>query len=193
MLFSNWRNENDITNDDTSKIQRLYENKIDEILYNRKKYIYSETIETEMEDGLQDIQNKIDNEINDDVPNKNDCVVDALAIYEINQPATDIRLEIPNNFNTVDIVQNIKLPRQISNDEYYALIRQLNDKQYRYHHNFTCHLRNNSVKKVYHFVSGSPGVGKSKLIDLITQTIIRHYNNIAGNNIPEKLLIISMV
>ena len=58
-----------------------------------------------MEDALQDIQNEID-----DVPNKNDCVVDALAIYEIDQPATDIGLEISNNFNTVDIVQNIKLP-----------------------------------------------------------------------------------
>ena len=31
-------------------------------------------------------------------------------------------------------------------------------------------------------MSGSACVGKSKLIEAITQTIIRHYNNIAGNN-----------
>ena len=122
LLFTSWRNENDLINDDTSKMQTLYEDKIDEILNNRKKNIYSETIKTEMEDALQDIQNEVDDE-NDNISDKNDRAVDALAIYEIEQPATDIGLEIPENFNTVDIVQNIKLPRQISNDEYYALIR----------------------------------------------------------------------
>ena len=183
MLFTSWRNENDVTDDDTSKLENLFRCKIDEITNNRRKYIYTDTIEIEIEDALQDIQNDMNDEFIDDINKQKDNIVDGLAIYEIDEPATDIGLEMPNNFDTIDVVQNIALPRQISNDEYYALIRQLNDTQYRYHHNFTYLLRNKSnERKIYDFIAGSAGVGKSILIEAITQTTLRYYNSIPGNN-----------
>ena len=61
---------------------------------------------------MQDIQNQTNHKPYDDTPNKENWAIDTLAMYEIDEPATDVGLELLSNFNTVDLVQNIKLSQQ---------------------------------------------------------------------------------
>lgn len=108
MLFSNWRDENEITC--LQNVKYIYDLKFNEIKGNRKNYIFNDNIESEMDDALQDIQFDIDNEP-EEINNDNNETVKNLAIYELNVPNADIGLEIPDKFTNIDIVQNVSVPR----------------------------------------------------------------------------------
>ncbi|CAH0563184.1 unnamed protein product [Brassicogethes aeneus] len=77
-------------------------------------------------------------------------------------------------------------PYQIEEKEFREIIAQLNNKQ----HEYLNHVLDNviSKKKFYEVVVGGAGVGKSRLIKAIYQSLLRHFNSIPGNN-PETIKI----
>lgn len=52
-------------------------------------------------------------------------------------------------------------------DEYYALLSSLRQKQYRYHIDLTHRLKTKN-NQLLHFISGGAGIGKNLLIRILT-------------------------
>ncbi|KAK2579424.1 hypothetical protein KPH14_002636 [Odynerus spinipes] len=181
LLFSNWRNENEIS-DININLQNEYINKFSMIQINRSKYVKNNYIEHDIQLALEERNNEDNEYIQGEEFENYDQIPDELQIYETEEIHADIIDEITNNASSINIMERITLSKQLSDNEYYALIRILNDKQYRYHLNFIYQLRNMKNHQFYHFISGGAGVGKSKLISAITQTTLRHFNRIPGND-----------
>ena len=188
MLFTNWRNENELLND-AAVNKKKYEEKIGTVKINRRKYIKNDQIENEIEDALNNIQNADDQELEEQENDEANDVIPEFAIYETNNNMNaDIGLEL-NQASDEIIIQNMTIVRQIPSNEYYKLICNLNDKQYRYHLNFIHTMRNSRDVPVYHFINGSAGVGKSMLIKALTQSVLRYCNSIPGSN-PENIYVL---
>ncbi|CAF1035111.1 unnamed protein product, partial [Brachionus calyciflorus] len=175
LLFVPFFNEeNDVINIDHKNI---YKNKIDIIIKNKKKFgaeaIDFEKIEAEYLTDFKDNQLKND-ELN---------IEDQTDLIDVNfqNPKSEFK---PTSFNKCQIIET---PQQVCFEEYSKLISCLNNKQYRYLMNFMSLFKNN--EKIFHFVTGGAGVGKSTLIKAIFQSILRYNNSIEGN-IPSNLKVV---
>ncbi|CAG9818747.1 unnamed protein product [Phaedon cochleariae] len=78
-------------------------------------------------------------------------------------------------------------PIEIENREYIDIISTLNSKQYEYLNHVLDNIINGKV--IYNLVCGGAGVGKSRLITAIQQSVIRYYNSIPGND-PETIKVL---
>jgi nucleoside-triphosphatase THEP1 len=82
----------------------------------------------------------------------------------------------------------ITVPDMVSDREYYELVNSLNTKQ----HDHLMHVLNAFKLRdlpLYHFVSGEAGVGKSRLIKALYQSLMRHFNREPGPvDTPEILI-----
>lgn len=172
----------------------LFTHKLQEIKANSAKYIYKESIENEIEQALQDMEEERTTENENNLDNDQFEKINEFAIFELNDAEADIAVEMPNIFANSMIpsdtrVEKIPCPQLLSNEEYYQLIRDLNTEQYMYHINLVYLIRNKPNKQIFHFINGNAGVGKSRLIKAIVQTLIRHENSIPGHN-PENIPVI---
>ena len=92
---------------------------------------------------------------------------------------------------TYDIGPDIGLPRAVSDvetsavripqDEYYGLLRSLNEKQREFHDHVTRWIRTKD-EPLYAFLNGGAGTGKSVVIDAIYQTLHRLLCSEEGEN-----------
>lgn len=166
-------------------MEMIFDTFIEEIKENGQKYIYKDSIGSEIEQTLQDIEENIHKENELDNTEKRDDRFNEFAILELNDAEADIALDMPDEFNSKipseSKVEKIPCPQLLPNEEYYALIRGLNEEQYIYHSNFVYLLRNKPPQKMYHLINGNAGVEKSQLIKAMIQTIIRHHNLIPGH------------
>ncbi|KAJ1528959.1 hypothetical protein ONE63_007327 [Megalurothrips usitatus] len=98
------------------------------------------------------------------------------TIYEIGAKDSDIATEIPNlKGNETDSKNTFQIPNLLPDEEYKKILCNLNDKQRKYHDNFTHIIKTQPHEQFFHFISGAGGVGKSTLLKIITQTALRFW------------------
>ncbi|XP_037811885.1 uncharacterized protein LOC119603786 [Lucilia sericata] len=192
MLYLPWRNEReellDNNNEETCNIHKVT------IEQNRVQFeIFKEG---ELEEIIQQVHsevNDIENNLNDNTAATQllDDEFRALAVPEIDNNVNIINIE--NNIHNDSIDHNqdillIRLPPLISEMDLQTSIRSLNCKQRMY----LQHLLQNVVESVcfYEYIGGGAGVGKSRLIKTIYQSVTHRLNSIPGANpdLPKVLL-----
>ena len=179
LLFLPWRNEEaEIESQDCA--EKFHQNEA-VIKVNYDKY---NATSLDLEQLSRDIQNERlieegDNEA-DDIEQANP---DFQNVYDFDdtivQPnaAIEMGLEAPGSDATVS---RYKVPDLLSDDEYYELCDSLNQRQRDYlMHVISC-FKNPSCLPIYHFLSGGAGVGKSRVIKAINQSVMRLYRSEPG-------------
>ena len=165
MLFTPWREERkhliEIVHQD------IYTEKLSMINANRKIYI--------AEDAFEECR-EIDEDGEDVAP---DSSSDGMAKLDVLKSMAHIKGD--------GKTETFALPQQIAREAFTELIKSLNGKQSFYFHRLMRKIHSN--QSFHEFVSGSAGVGKSKLIHAIYQSCLRIYNSSPGSN-PEKVKIL---
>ncbi|XP_061388948.1 uncharacterized protein LOC133324078, partial [Musca vetustissima] len=189
MLYLPWRNE----------VEELLENDNENTCMVHKRTIEENQLqfdlfkEGELDEILLQVQDENNAIINDAIDNTIasqmlDDEFRALAIPEIDNNINIFDVENNNGSESNDDIRFIKLPPIVSEEELLLNIRTLNVKQRAYVH----HILQNVVEKktFYEYVGGGAGVGKSRLIKAIYQSITHRLNNIPGSNpdLPKVLL-----
>jgi nucleoside-triphosphatase THEP1 len=163
MLYVPWRNEDrELIVDD---IAAKYRNNIDTIKENRK-VLHN----TDQSDAINEaFEEMADGEMEDLLPK---------STFEVQEDAFDILEEITGKKTNTKVDYLVPL-KQVPEDEYWQLIRALNEKQRKYFLHVV-HLLKKAEKPFYDFVTGGAGVGKSHLITAIVQTILRLFASVPG-------------
>ncbi|XP_046810029.1 uncharacterized protein LOC124420612 [Lucilia cuprina] len=192
MLYLPWRNER----------EELLENDNELTCTIHKTTIEQNRIQFEIfkEGELDEIIQQVHSEIND-INNNNDDYSSATQLLDDEFRALAVP-EIDNNINIINVDNNIhndnndhnqdihliRLPALISELDLKTSICSLNYKQRMY----LQHLLQNVMENVcfYEYVGGGAGVGKSRLIKTIYQSVTHRLNNIPGANpeLPKVLL-----
>ncbi|XP_065214928.1 uncharacterized protein LOC135841724 [Planococcus citri] len=189
MLFYPWRNEKKELLD--VNCEELYNKYIDVINNNRKKYIYQfknkKNILTLIDEAEKQCQNDEDDLQND---NDTDVVAPEYEMLYDDELEADIALEITSKNNgkndhtsyeqNKNSIALFPIPHRLNDDEYYNLMRSLNDKQRKYMLHCLNHFKiaSNKNNPIYEIVLGGAGVGKSRLIQAIQQSMLHYYHNL---------------
>ncbi|XP_050303297.1 uncharacterized protein LOC126741056 isoform X3 [Anthonomus grandis grandis] len=184
MLYIPWRNEVDEVENDNIDQQTIYKDRYQEIVANRQKFnVLNEQVIDEALKLAEDRSNQLDDggfggEIDDE-----------FMPYGLDKPIYDPFNHIIDKKDDEAPVKHIAFPtpHQISDSEYEALISKLNHKQYQFLNVVQDSLIEGET--FYCTLSGPAGTGKSHLITAITQSLLRHFNSIPGNN-PESLKVL---
>lgn len=174
MLFKPWRNEHvELEIDNTEEV---FNQNRDLITSNSSKYIkldinIDEIVQQMINNRETEAADTWDAEVNPDHVNE----------YEPddNVPEPNIEFDSGRDATLQIATKKYSLPGRLNDEEYYELCSSLNEKQKEY----LMHIYNaikTSKEAQYHFVSGGAGVGKSRLIKAIFQTLIRFYNKDEG-------------
>ncbi|XP_058986622.1 uncharacterized protein LOC131806501 [Musca domestica] len=189
MLYFPWRNEvDDLLQNDNENTCLTHKSTIEE---NRSQFeLYKEG---ELDEILLQVQDE-DNAENNDIADNTllsymlDDEFRALAIPEIDSNMNIFDVDHNNDPDTNDNIRFIKLTPLVSERDLLADIRSLNVKQRAYLH----HVLHNLVEKktFYEYIGGGAGVGKSRLIRAIFQSVTHRLNSIPGSNpeMPKVLL-----
>lgn len=186
MLFLPWRNEQqDIIEKNCEELVRLNS---ELIMNNYRKY---NAVELDLDMILQEYERNreeennelerggmIDNENNFDNPNVFD--------YEDNV-GPNIAAELGDIPYGVDKSTKYVVPKLIPEESYLELCDSLNEKQKEYLYEVTDNVKRG--KLFYHVVSGGAGVGKSRLINAIYQTLERLFRSEPGATDEVKILL----
>ncbi|XP_058974718.1 uncharacterized protein LOC131800881 [Musca domestica] len=189
MLYLPWRNEvDDLLQNDNENTCLTHKSTIEE---NRLQFeLYKEG---ELDEILLQVQDENNAVINDSADNMLvsrmlDDEFRALAIPEIDNNINILEVDNNNDSDTNDNIRFIKLPPLVSEKDLLTDIRSLNAKQRAYLH----HALHNVVNKktFYEYIGGGAGVGKSRLIRAIYQSVTHRLNSIPGSNpeMPKVLL-----
>lgn len=189
MLFKPWRNEAlDLEKVDVEQVYLQFESLIK---VNSQKYIQEDVdldaISSEIENlrTNQDADNeREDGENNENEEVSNEAPFNNVYDYPNNTMEADVMFNIGNCDievpSTLGIESNkITLPELISDAEYIKLMTSLNLKQYDYVMHVLNGVKSNEFP-FYDFVGGEAGVGKSKLISALYQSLIRQYRKQPG-------------
>ncbi|XP_050296321.1 uncharacterized protein LOC126736136 [Anthonomus grandis grandis] len=184
MLYIPWRNEVDEVENENIDQQTIYKDRYQEIVTNRQKFnVLDEQVIDEALKLAEDRSNQLDDggfggEIDDE-----------FMPYGLDNPIYDPFNHIIDKKDDEAPVKHIAFPtpHQISDSEYEALISKLNHKQYQFLNVVQDSLIEGEA--FYCTLSGPAGTGKSHLITAITQSLLRHFNSIPGNN-PESLKVL---
>lgn len=169
MLFKPWRNEvNEVENQDCEQI--FIQNKV----MIETKYKQYTKISFDFNEILAEIEAQHEMDLQTEDDQENEDVDNEMRVYDydsdIIQP--NIMVDIGQEAAESDAVRTFTVPDQLPEDEYFELCDSLNKKQ----QDYLMHVIN-EVKRgsdaFYHFISGGAGVGKSRLIKAIYQSIIR--------------------
>ncbi|XP_050303800.1 uncharacterized protein LOC126741439 [Anthonomus grandis grandis] len=175
MLYLPWRNEVDEIEQDSIDQQTIYEDRFEELAANRKKFNVLD--EKTIDDALKLAEEKSDSLVHKGFDGEIDG---EFGVYGLDKPAYDPFSCIGEDDDSPAKHIVFPTPHQITDLEYDSLIRKLNHKQYQ----FLNIVQDNIIegKTFYCTLSGSAGTGKSHLITAITQSLLRHFNSIPGNN-----------
>ncbi|XP_065356189.1 uncharacterized protein LOC135950582 [Calliphora vicina] len=183
MLYLPWRDEQiEVLNNNNEQTCSTHKNIIESnrILFERLK-----------EGELDEILQRFHQEANEDMLGDNLATTQILddEFRALAVPGVDENINILNitggnrrnddDENTTDI-RIIRLPPLINRNDLLASVRTLNVKQREYLH----HLLRNVVDniKFCEFISGGAGVGKSRLIKTIYQSVTQRFNSVPGSN-----------
>ncbi|XP_061391279.1 uncharacterized protein LOC133326674 [Musca vetustissima] len=180
MLFYPWRNEDvDLLQNDNEASCNAFKERIE---LNRKKYDVFE--DRELENVLQRLR---DEERIEDITEEEEIrnVDDEFRVLGV--PDIDPNVNIlhtqgdgTSNENSEASIRIIKLPPLMSDSDLLNMVRTLNTKQKLYLTHLSHNIKCGST--FYEFVGGGAGVGKSRLISAIYQTVNRRLNTIPGSD-----------
>ncbi|XP_037825564.1 uncharacterized protein LOC119613607 [Lucilia sericata] len=181
MLYHPWRNEEiDILQNDNEGFCSIHKDSIES---NRKRYDVFE--ERELENVLENLRHETESDSNGNEDNDNTAIDNEFRVLGVPEINPDINvLNIPENEPTEEssegCIRLIKLPPLIPENDLLTMVRSLNNKQKLY----LSHLLHN-IKlghSFYEFVGGGAGVGKSRLISAIYQSLNYRLNFIPGTD-----------
>ena len=191
MLFKPWRDETlELENDDLN-LEEIYNQHKTLIEANSSRYIKLDIDLNEIARAMEEEQ------ACEDADNQNDEGEDDeqhVNVYDFDdnviQPNETFGIAPEHPVESTSSVEKNKItvPNLLPDREYYELVNSLNSKQ----NDYLMHVLNAfklGELPVYHFVSGEAGVGKSRLIKALYQTLMRHFNREPGPvDIPEILI-----
>ena len=175
MLFHPWRDETEIINADHQQVYEVYKEDINKL---KLKYIFNDGFDDILNDALEiNLQSQSTPTTNSPININQSNINSVHPFYEENLKFEFDR-EIENNDKVFD---KFLVPSVMPNNEYESLIKSLNRRQYLYLMNLLAQFKTNEKPKLYHFLSGGAGVGKSVLIRAIYQSLLRFYISIPGH------------
>ncbi|CAF1352277.1 unnamed protein product [Rotaria sp. Silwood1] len=180
MLFLPWSNEEE----DLIYInhQEIFELHKDLIRQKRSEYVHREA--NEFEQAFEEQTERGNDDDIDDTNIEYDQDKNEFLIYETGNNEGDIFVEMGINTRT-EKIEHFNVPKMIPDADYQRLTRSLNSSQRKYTLN-VMNLIKDGDKQFFHFINGGAGVGKSTLIKVVYQSILRFYNSLPGSN-PETI------
>lgn len=163
-------------------VKTIFDEKIEIIIENEKKYNKMITDMTEIIEEMENEENNEDEGLDggDQVSGAED-EKDEFKIYGIRKTEHDIVLDFPAlKDRKSDDVTVIKLPPRIKENNFQDLITSLNCRQREYLQHLLQKIE--SRKSSYNIVTGGAGVGKSTLIKAVYESATRFYESRACNN-----------
>ena len=190
LLFLPWRNE-DVEIESQNCAEIFHQNEA-VIKANYDKY---NATSLDLEQLSRDIQNeRLMEEVDAEADEVEQANPDFQNVYDFDdtivQPnaAVEMGLEAPGSDASVS---RYKVPDLLCDDEYLELCDSLNQKQRDYlMHVISC-FKNPSSLPIYHFISGGAGVGKSRLIKAIYQSVMRIYRSEPGPVDSNEILLVA--
>ncbi|XP_037820089.1 uncharacterized protein LOC119609402 [Lucilia sericata] len=181
MLYHPWRNEEvDILQNDNEGFCNTNKDAIDS---NRRRYDVFE--ERELENVLENLRLESESDNNGHGEDENPSIDNEFRVLGVPEINPDINVfNIPENEPTEEspegCIRLIKLPPLIPENDLLTMVRSLNNKQKIY----LTHLLHNIKlgQPFYEFVGGGAGVGKSRLISALYQSVNYRQNYIPGND-----------
>jgi len=170
MLFLPWMDEScELINADIK--QKFFAN-IELINSNAEKYIHNRVDVKSFEDTFKEIEFEEEkNEQLDTSHEFNVYGIDNTANYSLSE---DISNSLPKT-----TIERFLTPKCITDENYCLLMRSLNSKQRQYCMDLIYRSKTSS-DQILNVVFGGAGVGKSKLISAINQSLLRIYNSQPG-------------
>lgn len=172
MLFHPWRNE--ILEVERANCEDICKNNSDAINRNSKKYI-------KMNEDINVIIQAIEKQRREEANESEEFVDEDLNVfaYDDNVIAADINIELNdgrdalNDPSTIEVPsKRYTMPDQLAKEEYLELCNSLNTKQRDYLMH-VIHKFKSGNEPIYDFISGGAGVGKSRLIKAVYQSLLR--------------------
>lgn len=174
LLFFPWRNELDEIENVNG--EEIYMKNQEQIEINSKKYI---STDIDIAEIVKEIEERRASEEDDNWDEEVDNDYVNVLDYDDNIMQSNVMFELGQEDSSCYESKKFTVPDQISSDEYFELCDSLNDKQRDYLMDIISTFKSNQLP-IYNFVSGGAGVGKSRLIKAIYQSLIRTFRSEAG-------------
>ena len=167
MLYLPWRDEDS----ELSDIDCEYKYHINKELIDLIEKKYIENFEIKYEEIELDINMKISSE---EPGAEDNPIEDEYSVYDLQRIESNLAEEFGQNKSENNQKFTFTGPGIMKEDEYFQLIRKLNQKQRNYLLEILHLVRINS-EPFHHFITGGAGTGKSVLISAIYQAMNRHF------------------
>lgn len=187
MLFKPWRDET--TEVENVSHEQIYNDNIENITANSKRYI---ALDIDIESILHDINQQREEDDADTATAENEVDPNFVNVYDYDENNLQANVLFDTGYDQSSSVEAKKynVPDMISDKDYLDLCDSLNEKQRDYlMHILNC-FETNEVP-VYHFISGGAGVGKSRLIKAVYQTLIRLFRRGSGDAGSIEIMIVA--
>lgn len=190
MLYTPWRKEGTDLIKECQTYQERFEQVKDEVLYNRHQYEYHSEM---LDKAMNDINNAEYENFDNIAPNAEHINNQDSAFQ--GKPSELFGCFDPGNSKQhkhYDLLDDTGIfPRnnddeqlllkRMSNDDYYALVRSLNEKQRQFFYH-VLHSIKTKDDPIRLFLSGGAGVGKSAVTNALYEALIRYLKSIKGEN-----------
>ncbi|XP_054717389.1 uncharacterized protein LOC129226785 [Uloborus diversus] len=168
MLFTNWRDEQSEILDQNYKA--VYENREEFIKNNRQKYVFKEGLEDELMEVYKSCE---DDSENGSKEKDEELCPEVRLMDDEDEPDIERDMEAARGKDYAIFKSNLKC----SEEEYQTMIRQCNKKQFHILKEISHHLRYEK-EPLDMFIQGAAGTGKSFLINVLTETMIRIFEDV---------------
>ncbi|XP_070499840.1 uncharacterized protein [Chironomus tepperi] len=191
LLFLPWRNE-EAEIESQNCFEKFRENEA-AIKVNYDKY---NAVSLDLEQISRDIQNdrlmeETEEESRENVEQAN---TEFQNVYDFDDTIVQPNAAVEMGMETPEanaIVSRYKVPDLLCDDEYNQLCDSLNELQRDYLMHVVSCFKNPSCLPIYHYIAGGAGVGKSRLIKAIYQSVMRIYKNKPGPVDSNEVLLVA--
>ena len=191
MLYTPWRKETTDLQGDCQSYQERFEQLEEKILCNREQYEYHSEM---LDKALVEMNNEECDNIGDNVApnsehvNEQDRAAKARPseLFGCFDPGKNKQHSQYDLLDDIGIFprcnyQEELVVKRVSDYEYRALVRSLNEKQRQFFYH-VLHPIKTSDDPLRLFLSGDAGVGKSTVTKALYEALIRYLNSVAGEN-----------
>ncbi|GBM39081.1 ATP-dependent DNA helicase PIF1 [Araneus ventricosus] len=170
MLFTNWRDEKeDILSQD---FKHCYNANLEEIQANRKEFVVDENLDLEEELMQRDKLRAIE-ENEEEITENALTTYEPVLEYDENELFGDISLDMKASYGKEFSI--FQPDNKYPDDKYRELFRKCNLNQRDLVQDLKSCLRSTPTRRLHLMIQGPAGTGKSFLIDIIEQTLIRWF------------------
>ena len=189
MLYTPWRKEATDLIKDCQTYQERFEQVKDDTLSNRQQYEYhSEILDKAMEDMNSSECDNFDYVApNTEHINKQDCAIkdkpsELFGCFDPGKNKEHSQYDLLDDIGIFPRSSDEEqlLIKRISDDDYYALVHSLNEKQRQFFYH-VLHSIKTKDDPLRLFLSGGAGVGKSTVTNALYEALIRYLNSVAGD------------